>query len=78
MISSTLQDWCRLCHCDECYRQFAQHEEAAIMEQPPKRSPLPKRLLEAALPWTDDWFQQMVEFRKQCFWECHDVKEKTA
>ena len=30
-----------------------------------------------ALPWTDDWFQQMVRFRKQCFWECHDIKEKT-
>ena len=30
----------------------------------------------ANLPWTDDWFQQMVNFRKQCFWECHDINRK--
>ena len=23
------------------------------------------------VPWTEDWFKDIVEFRKKAFWDCH-------
>lgn len=61
-----LQDWCRLCHCYDCYRQYQEHDQLKDGQDVLKRA-----FDGSMIPWTDEWFEQMVQFRKQCFWECH-------
>ena len=24
-----------------------------------------------SVPWTEDWFKDLVEFRKKAYWDCH-------
>ncbi len=71
---------CELCHCESCFRRYQIQKSIVTKQQSghqrkqsnshfnfekPPRNPSLK------IPWTDDWFQEMVEFRKKRYWDCH-------
>lgn len=70
--SKASKDMCRLCHCYDCYSQYQQYKDNKAREDVAK----PRPSNDPAVPWTDDWFHQMVEFRQKCFWECHAERTK--
>eukprot|EP00093_Oithona_nana_P009647 09647.XXX_523842_524003_1 [CDS] Oithona nana genome sequencing. len=53
-----------MCHCIDCYRLYNQRKEAEEVAAA-------KRRTKSDVPWTEDWFDQIREFRKKSFWECH-------
>ena len=66
-LGGQLQDWCGLCHCIDCYRLYNQRKETEEAEAEKAK----RRTKSDVTPWTEDWFDQIVQFRKKSFWECH-------
>ena len=77
---------CTQCHCESCFKNYKpvkpvdktksgltsssgyQHDFkshfASNLEEDSSKT-------KVIVPWTEDWFKDLVDFRKKSFWDCH-------
>lgn len=73
------------CHCKDCFGKY-KITKASTEARPRsssmslhqdnirshfKSTPTGNASGQVIVPWTEEWFQDLVKFRKEAYWDCH-------
>jgi hypothetical protein len=83
---------CTQCHCESCYKNYKPVKPTNKIKSGLASSsgyhqdfkshftsfnqPEDSSKMQVSVPWTEDWFKDLVNFRKKEFWDCHAETSK--